>query len=221
MGRPKNNELREKVRRTFLETGSTRMTAKSLGLHLNTIRYHLKNLGIDTPRVGRIVPTSAVQRNKELILKMCDDGCSLREIGMKIGTNPRHVKAFLVKNGVTKEFVTWKTGEDHYAWKGRLIDKDGYVLIHCKGHPNRRKHTNYVFEHRLVMEKMIGRYLKPTEVVHHKDGNKQNNSPENLQLFSENSEHLAFELKGRIPKWTPEGIESMRKHRLQRRQTQQ
>ncbi len=46
--------------------------------------------------------------------------------------------------------------------------------------------------HRVIMEHIIGRELLPTEVVHHIDGNKQNNSPENLQLFSSKAEHSRF-----------------------------
>ena len=71
-------------------------------------------------------------------------------------------------------------------------------------HPYATRH-NKVAEHRLVVEKMIGRYLLPGEVVHHKDGDPQNNNPDNLQLFGSNGEHLAFELKGRVPKWTEDG----------------
>lgn len=46
------------------------------------------------------------------------------------------------------------------------------------------KHT-----HRVVAEQKLGRPLRPGEVVHHIDGDKQNNSPENLQIFKSQSEH--------------------------------
>lgn len=53
-------------------------------------------------------------------------------------------------------------------------------------HPRKkdRKGGNYIFEHILVMEKNIGRFLEKHEIVHHIDKNKQNNSIENLHLFS-------------------------------------
>ncbi len=40
-------------------------------------------------------------------------------------------------------------------------------------------------EHRIVMEQILGRPLGTYEVVHHKDGNKKNNSPENLELMDQ------------------------------------
>src|SRR5205809_7549607 len=54
---------------------------------------------------------------------------------------------------------------------------DGYKILSING-----KHTR---EHRHVMEKFIGRKLKPFENVHHLDGNRLNNNIENLELWTE------------------------------------
>lgn len=43
-------------------------------------------------------------------------------------------------------------------------------------------------EHRVVMEQMLGRPLRSGEIVHHKDGNKRNNAPGNLEVMTQ-SEH--------------------------------
>ena len=55
-------------------------------------------------------------------------------------------------------------------------------------HPNSTK-QGYVLEHRLVMEKKIDRYLTSKEVIHHINEDKQNNSEDNLMLFSNYGEH--------------------------------
>ena len=46
--------------------------------------------------------------------------------------------------------------------------------------------------HRLVAESVIGRPLTPGEVVHHIDGNKRNNNPEDLMVFASQAEHAAW-----------------------------
>lgn len=50
-------------------------------------------------------------------------------------------------------------------------------------------------EHRVVAEQILGRPLKPGEVVHHIDGNKRNNAPENLMVFASQAEHVKWHKK--------------------------
>lgn len=54
---------------------------------------------------------------------------------------------------------------------------------------------NGVHEHRTIMEEIIGRKLREGEIVHHIDGNRHNNSKENLMLFSSQSEHIKYHNK--------------------------
>ena len=59
------------------------------------------------------------------------------------------------------------------------------------GSGKKQSYTKYygVHEHRVVAERILGRKLKSGEVVHHIDGNKRNNNPENLHIFSSQKEH--------------------------------
>jgi len=75
-----------------------------------------------------------------------------------------------------------RSGKNHPCWKGgKMLQGDGYVLIKNKDHP-RANNSGYVFEHLLVMEQKIGRPVKKTETVHHKNGIKNDNRIENLEL---------------------------------------
>ena len=62
--------------------------------------------------------------------------------------------------------------------------KQGYITIQLRNHPMANK-TGYVYEHRLVMAEHLGRYLLPNETVHHKNGIRNDNRIENLELWSE------------------------------------
>ena len=74
---------------------------------------------------------------------------------------------------------------------GKKKDKDGYILVYSPNHPHKTKNNN-VRENRLIVESQIGRYLLPTEVVHHINGKKDDNRIENLMCFINNSAHTRF-----------------------------
>lgn len=68
-------------------------------------------------------------------------------------------------------------------WKGgRIVTEEGYVHIYDPEHPN-AKSNGYAPEHRLVMSRMLGRPLEKGENVHHINGVRDDNRPENLELW--------------------------------------
>ena len=67
--------------------------------------------------------------------------------------------------------------------------------------------------HDVIMEEVLGRPLQPNEVVHHKDGDKKNNSPDNLEVI-DRAEHSRLHHSGISP--APETLHKMRKSRVGR-----
>lgn len=73
----------------------------------------------------------------------------------------------------------------------RVIASNGYVLIRVGKNHHLSDVRGYAYEHRLVAEEVVGRRLEPGEIVHHLNGNKQDNSPDNIKVCSSIAEHLA------------------------------
>lgn len=63
----------------------------------------------------------------------------------------------------------------------RYKDPRGYIMVKRPSHPNSRS-NGYIREHRLIMSEYLGRPLLPNEDVHHKNGIKDDNRLENLEL---------------------------------------
>jgi len=89
-----------------------------------------------------------------------------------------------------KQFYSWR--------KAQFLCSRACVNTFCKSSPIGKRSINktipnywqikiakgtWVKEHRYLMEKHIGRKLKPKEIVHHKDGNKHNQEPDNLTVL--------------------------------------
>lgn len=81
------------------------------------------------------------------------------------------------------------------AYPKSYVRKDGYRMVYLgcvDGQPR------FILEHRLVVEAILGRTLKRTEIVHHIDGDKLNNSPSNLEVmtrYAHTHHHAVWEVK--------------------------
>lgn len=74
--------------------------------------------------------------------------------------------------------------ENHWNWRGGRTVQQGYVrLSGHSDHPNASK-SGAISEHVLVMSQHLGRPLLPGETVHHKNGVRDDNRIENLELWS-------------------------------------
>lgn len=200
----------------LLELRKQGLSAMKIGLEIGRssawVSIRLRELGVDSSNQRRIDwPVEQMRQWYEV------EGKTVEQIGQLLGgRSGKLVNKVCKKHGFRMRRRGPKDGPEHTGWKGgRKPDKDGYILVYAPEHPHAA--NGYVREHRLVVEQLIGRYLLKTEVVHHKDDNRQNNHIDNLQLFASNADHLAATLKGKCPKWSAEGkaaiLEAVRKPR--------
>jgi len=72
--------------------------------------------------------------------------------------------------------------------------KGGYLIEYAPWHPN-CKPNGYVYQHRLIMERKIGRLLKSEECIHHISGDKQDNKIENLELTTKRDHFITHDIQ--------------------------
>lgn len=152
--------------------------------------------------------------NTQKIIALADGTRSSVEIAELVGLSPRYVRKVMLRRNLPRLGEGAQPGtRNHQFVAGRRVDRDGYVLVTApKDHPYARKRTNrdikLMFEHRLVVESMLGRYLLPEEVVDHIDGLTLHNHPDNLRVFASNGRHLAVTATGQR-NWSAAGYRNI------------
>lgn len=181
---------------------------------LRTLQSIGDEVGCNKATIGRTLKKYGISRRKRtsrhaklndkdwLRKAYVEDGRSIsslaREAGCTVGPVRDALHALGIETRGSKaayEISTQKRlGSTAGNWQGgRRILRTGYVYIYAPDHPYATK-SGYVMEHRLVMEKRLGRYLEPHELVHHINGLKGDNRDENLQL-TENGTHISDHFK--------------------------
>ena len=152
------------------------------------------------------------------IYELCLQGYYSHEIAEILGVTPKTVQKTYRRYNFPdmQNFFPPRLDERPNFRSGIKRDRTGHLYKRVPGHPYGTKYGSYVAVHRLVMEEHLGRYLKPSEVVHHIDGNPANNDISNLQLFANNQEHLSATLAGKCPNWSPKGKTILEKHAKER-----
>ena len=126
-----------------------------------------------------------------LIKDRYKSGQSIREIADITGLSRWSVTKRIILSGTEIRPRGDRPGPMSFHWKGGrgTVDAHGYLVVRIKG-------KNY-YVARLLMEKNIGRKLKPWEVVHHKNGIKTDNRKRNLSLFPSQGDHVIKHAKDR------------------------
>ncbi len=168
--------------------------AEEVGCVYSTVWGYLEKFNIKRRTISegrRNVKLWAILNKEFLEYEYLTKGKAIAEIAGEIGCSVCMVWRRLKKCGIKRRSLS-ETGKGRTPGNFKGIKKhQGYITVHIPGHPCRDKH-NFVFQHRLVMEKFLKRYLKPEEVVHHINGIKDDNRIENLRLFSSRKTHTQY-----------------------------
>ena len=194
--------------------------AQDAGVSYQTIGRHLQKMGV--PLRGKTWTEARRQKASEMrrthvpehdLRELHAQEMSCQEIGEILDCGPEVIRERLIELGLPR-LPGKARPEKNYFWRGGYsVDEDGYILEKCPDHPQATK-GGYVRQHRLVMEKMLGRYLTPEEVVDHKNRDTSDNDPGNLELYTTNADHLAATLTGE--KLPPEERERLKQEAVQR-----
>lgn len=193
---------------------SSTSLATKYDLSFPTILGIVRSAGVRIRTLADRNRSSATPVDETTLRLLIDQKLSTTEIAVLMKVSQPTIEMKMRRMGLRSKHGRGSKLEKNYFWKGgKTKTRDGYIYVKMNNHPHATV-AGYVLEHRLVMEREIGRYLKPKEIVHHEDKNRSNNHPSNLLLFENNAAHLKYELTGQIPNYTADGLQRMRENAL-------
>lgn len=130
-----------------------------------------------------------------------------KQIAERVGCHDAQVSAILKERGFTPMLRRGETsgppvarGAFSHVWGGGRFKKtEGYIMAYCPGHP-RADRNGHVLEHILVAELKEKRHIAIGEIVHHVNGKRDDNRPENLEVLPDMAAHMKLHAKLRRKK---------------------
>lgn len=178
---------------TMYEDGATlTAVARAFGFSVSGTYSALRSHGVQTRRCGAHVVRAIDEAGERIVVQHYRDGASIKGIATLMGIGRKTVVNAMARQGeplrsVADAQVARRMREDGVEprVRSRHRQSDGYmVAILSLNHPRRgmASKTGRVLEHRLVVAEAMGRDLMRSETVHHKNGQRDDNRLENLQL---------------------------------------
>jgi len=163
------DEIRSAIEELYFKKNmSARYIGRMFGVHHTFITKSIRQMGYD--------PRCKAEQNKFTWMHQKHP-----HIGLT-GENAYWAYGRKKTDEQKKRLSEQNKGEKSPNWKGgRTRNVDGYVIVYAPDHP-RAYNGSQVLEHRLIMEQYLGRHLQSWEYVHHKNGVKDDNRIENLEL---------------------------------------